>query len=79
MTRGRGMVRWSAWLLVLGTLGVAHARPASPGYDRAKCAECQMELAKCFIRCKDDPPGEQEKNQQRCVDASKKCMSSCGR
>jgi hypothetical protein len=77
MARRRGIVRGSAWLFVLGIFGVAHARPASPAFDRAKCAECRMELARCLMRSKDDPPAEREKKQQKCIEATKSCMSSC--
>ena len=77
MSRGRP-IRWSAWLVVFGTLGVAHGRPVAPSFDRAKCAACTLELAKCMARCKDEPPAQQEKSQQKCAEASKKCMPSCG-
>jgi hypothetical protein len=65
------------WLLVALAIGTAHAHEAAPSFDRAKCAECRIELSKCFMRHKDEPPADREKNQQKCLEASKRCMSSC--
>jgi len=77
MKRAGSVARWAFLLLVPVVMGTAHAREAAPGFDRAKCAECRIELSKCFIRYKDEPPAERDKHQQKCVEASKKCMSSC--
>ena len=65
----------SIWLLVALAIGTAHAH--APTFDRAKCAECRIDLSKCFMRHKDESSSEKKKNQQKCLDASKKCMSSC--
>ena len=70
------LARVSPWLLV-AAMGTAYAHEGAPSFDRAKCAECRIELGKCFMRYKDDPPAEREKHQQKCVEASKKCMSAC--
>jgi hypothetical protein len=74
---GRARLLSSLCLFVALAIGTAHAHEPAPSFDRAKCAECRIELSKCFMRHKDEPPADKEKNQQKCLEASKRCMSAC--